>query len=275
MVPRTAGDASQLWTAFRHQSLFYLRTNRFLGLLAVTVALAAVFLAFELYAGTASVLATNPTASSYLAGSLGSVGFSVALTAAFFGGDAIARDFGSATGYYVLVLPVRRRVLLLGRYLAASLVSFGVLLSYYAIAAAGTWYFYGGLPMTLAASLGLGALLTLATVAFAFFLSSLFRNPSVSMIVTVLLLWIALPTITSAVGEFGGIEPWPSLSYGSNVVTLVFAGSYAHDSLMTIGPLTFHVFQPYIWEGIAIMIAYLVIFLAIAGLLYRYKEVRG
>jgi ABC-2 type transport system permease protein len=170
---------------------------------------------------------------------------------------------------------VRRRILLLGRYLAASLVSFGVLLSYYAIAAVGTWYFYGGLPVALAASLGLGALLTLATVALAFFFSSLFRNPSVSMIVTVLLLWIALPTITSAVGEFGGIEPWLSLSYGSNVVTLVFAGSYAHDSLMTIGPLTFHVFQPYIWEGIAIMVAYLVVFLAIAGLLYRYKEVRG
>ena len=275
MAPRTAGDASQLWTAFRHQSLFYLRTYRFLGLLAVTVALSVVSLGFALHAGTASVLATNPTASTYLGGYLSSVGFDVGLVAAFFGGDAIARDFGSATGYFTLVLPVRRSILLLGRYLAASLVSFGVLLSYYAFAAAGAWYFYGGLPLALVASLGLGALLTLAAVALAFFFSSLFRNPAVSMIVTVLLLWIVLPSVTSTVGEFGGIEPWLSLSYGSQVVTLIFAASYAHDSLMTIGPLTLHIFQPYIWEGISIMVGYLVVFLAVAGILYRYKEVRG
>ncbi len=275
MPSAAAGDASQFWTAFRHQSLFYLRTNRFLALLAVTVALSAVSLAFALHAGTASVLAANPTVSSYLQGYLSNIGLDVGLVAAFFGGDAIARDFGSATGYYTLVLPVRRSILLLGRYLAASLVSFGVVLAYYALAAASAWYVYGGFPVALAASLGLAALSTLAAVALAFFFSSLFRNPAVSMIVTVLLLWIALPSITNAVGEFGGIEPWLSGTYGSQVVTLIFAGSYAHDSVMTIGPITIHVFQPYIWEGIAIMVGYLVVFLGVAGILYRYKEVRG
>lgn len=275
MVSTSAGDVSQFWTAFRHQSLFYLRTYRFVGLLAVTVALSAVVLAFELQIGTASVRAANPTASSFLQGFLGSTGFELGLVAAFFGGDAIARDFGSATGYYTLVLPVRRSVLLLGRYAAASLVSFGVLLAYYAFAAAGTWYFYGDLPVAFAASLGLMALLTLATVALAFFFSSLFRNPTVSIIVTVLLLWIALPSVTSTVGEFGGIEPWASLSYASQVVTLIFASSFPHHSVLTIGPLTVHVFQPYLWEGIAIMVGYLVVFLAAAGLLYRHKEVRG
>ncbi len=270
-----AGDVSQFWTAFRHQSLFYLRTYRFVGLLAVTVALSALVLAFEMQMGTASVRAANPTASSFLGGYLGNTGFEIGLVAAFFGGDAIARDFGSATGYYTLVLPVRRIVLLLGRYAAASLVSFAVMLAYYAFAAAGSWYFYGGLPMAFAASLGLTALLTFATVALAIFFSSLFRNPTVSMIVTVLLLWIALPSITSTLGEFGGIEPWASLSYAGNVVALIFATSYEHHSILIIGPLTVHVFQPYIWEGIAIMVGYLSVFLTAAGILYQRKEVRG
>jgi ABC-2 type transport system permease protein len=275
MASTAAGDASQFWTAFRHQSLFYVRTNRFLGLLLVSCALSAVVLAFDLHSGTAAVRAANPTVSAYLQSYLGNLGFDVGLVAAFFGGDAIARDFGSATGYYTLVLPVRRTVLLLGRYMAAFLVSFGVVLAYYAFAAASAAYFYGTLPLALAASVGLAALLTLATLALAFFFSSLFRNPAVSMIVTVLLLWIVLPSITGSVGELGGIEPWASLSYAGNVVTLVFAASYAHASVMTVGPLTIHVFNPYIGEGIAIMVGYLLIFLGIAGVLYRYKEVRG
>ena len=275
MPSKVAGDASQFWTAFRHQTLFYLRTYRFLGLLAVTVALSAVILAIELALGAASVQAGSPSAAAFLQGFLGETGFEVGLVAAFFGGDAIARDFGSATGYYTLVLPIRRSILLLGRYAAASLVSFGVLLAYYAIAAGGAWYLYGSLPIALAASLGLVALLILATVALAFFFSSLFRNPTVSIVVTVLLLWIALPSISSSVGEFAGIEPWLSLSYGGGVVTLVFAASYVHDSVVTIGPLTLHIFQPYIWEGIAIMIGYLVVFLGIAAALFQRKEVRG
>lgn len=275
-MPRAvAGDASQFWTVFRHQTLFYLRTYRFLGLLAVTVALSAVLLAVELALGAASVQAGSSSASAFLRGFLGETGFEVGLVAAFFGGDAIARDFGSPTGYYTLVLPVRRTVLLLGRYAAASLVSFGVLLAYYAIAAAGAWYFYGAIPIAFAASLGLLALGILATVALAFFFSALFRNPTVSIVVTVLLLWIALPSISSSVGEFAGIEPWLSLSYGGGVVTLVFAETYVHESVVTIGPLTLYVFQPYIWEGIAIMVGYLVVFLGIATVLFQRKEVRG
>lgn len=273
-------DTEQLVGAFRFQLRFYLRTWRFIGLALLVAAITAAFAGLTLDHGTAVVKAASPTAADYLSMALAELGSTVAIVCAFFGGDAIAMDFGSGSGYFALVQPVRRPVLLLGRFLAAAAASFVVLLIYWGtevLLAAGI---YGGLPGTeTLESLGFLILSLLAVLSFAFFFSSLFSRPIVAIVVTVLLLIIAFPLVQLGL-ENVGVEPLFLVTYPTDLVYEVFAPA-AHivhtpiPSRMggTVGSIT--TYNPIPWEGATALALLFLGFLIVAIVLHLYKEVKG
>ena len=270
-------SAAQWWIVLRRQFTFYLRSYRFIGLVAFVAVVSTAVLALQLHAGVATVKGNNPTVSDFLTGDLGLVSVAIILVAAFLGGDAIAIDFGTSSGYYMLVLPVRRIVLLAGRFVAALLATILVGLVYFAFTIAGAAYFYGAgsLPgYALAQSLGLAALFALASLAVAFFFSSFFRTPAVGMIVTVLVLYLGLDIVTGVV-ELAGIEPWFSLLYGSDVISQVFNPAFVHSSTVEAAGITITTWRPFLWEGVEIMLGYLAVFLAVSTLIYERKESKG
>jgi len=267
-------DTAQWITAVRRQLRFYLKTWRFLGLLLfiliVDVSITAVGIAYGM---------SGTSAANYLYGAIGAMPTLGVIVGAFIGGDAIAMDFGSGTGYFTLVLPVRRTVLLLGRYAAAFLSAFALLLVFYAITLFGAGWFYGiaAIPwLSVAESLGLAALFAMAILSTAFLFSAFFRSPAVSMVVTILVLFLAFD-IVDGVLTITGLEPWFSILYAGQVVALVFEGQPHLTTTVTPGRahLTFHTWSPYIWEGTAIMLVYFVLFLAASIAIYRYKELKG
>ena len=267
-------DMQQWLTAVRRQLRFYVRTWRFVGLLAfvgvVTIAGTAISIAYDSAGGSAA---------DYLYNTLNGLPTFGIIIGAFIGGDAIAMDFGSGTGYYMLVLPVRRAVLLLGRYAAAFLVSVALLLVLYAGALFGAGWFYGipALPgFEVAESMGLAALFALATLSTAFFFSSFFRSPAVSMVLTILILFLAFD-IVDGVLTSTSVEPWFSLPYAGGVIALVFESQPHLTTTVTPGMrhLTLHSWNPYIWEGAAIMAGYFVAFLLLSLVIYEYKESKG
>lgn len=272
-----ARDLDQLLVGTRYQLLFFLRTWRFAGLALFTLAISMVGVATDLYYGTAAVRASQPAVSTFFSGALGSMGLEIALVAAFFGGDAVSTDFGSGTGYYALVLPVRRAVLLLGRFLAAFLVAVAVTMIYFVIEVVRSAYVYGTVPATGLVALGLILLLIAAYLAFAFFLSSLFRRPAVSTITTVLLLWLAFPAVDSVL-TLVNIEPFFLIDYAAGAIQQAIAVG-PHQSLQIISAanetITVHLFAPYVWEGAVIMVAYLFAFLTLSILIYDRKELKG
>ena len=271
-------SSAQWWIAFRRQLAFYLRTNRFVGLLLFVAIVSGAVLAFQLHSGAGQVQGSDTDASGYLLSSMGNVGIAVILVAAFLGGDAIAMDFGTSSGYYVLVLPVKRLVLLAGRYAAAFVATFVIGLVYYAFFVAGAAYFFGAtsIPVgTLLLSIGLAALFALAALAVAFFFSSFFKSPAVGMIVTVLVLYLGF-SIVAGVVEFAGYEPWFSLPYASDVVSQVFNSNFQHVTVLQVTKrFTITTYEPYLWEGTVIMFSYLVVFLGLSALLYEWKESKG
>lgn len=260
--------------AVRRQLAFYLRTWRFVGLLAFVVVVDGAFTAVQVAYGN-----SGSSAGDYLYSAIGPLGTFGVIVGAFIGGDAIAMDFGSGTGYYMLVLPVRRVVLLLGRYAAAFLATFALLLVYYAISVGGAVYFYGviGIPWSaFAESLGVAALLALAVLATAFLFSAFFRSPAVSMLVTILVLFLAFTVIDSLL-IVTSVEPWFSLLYGAQAVALVFEGQ-PHETVtygMGRRHLTLHSWTPFVWEGVAILAVYLVVGLVLSVVIYQYKESKG
>ncbi|MDE1821943.1 MAG: ABC transporter permease [Euryarchaeota archaeon] len=282
-MSRNVSDLQQFLTTFLYQLRFYLRTWRFAGILLFVAAISAAVLSLQLYRGVIAVQTTNPTSSDYLHAFLGNIGSAIIIAAAFLGGDAIAMDMGGGPGYLMLTQPVRRWVLLAGRYAAAALVGLLVAIAYYAFAIGGAAYIYGvgALPGgTLAESFGFAFLYGLSALALAFFFSSFFKSPAISIVFTVLIMIIALPIVTS-IGSFTGGEPWYSLDYASGVISNLFQNPFVHYSTQSISEgrrgavLTIYQWSPYAWEGLTIMVTYLVVFLVLAYVIYTRKEVKG
>lgn len=280
-TPLTLGsDAKQFRTTYLYQLRSYVRTWRFVGLLVFVALIATAVLAVQLSRGTDYVTATNPTSSDYLAGFLGYLTTVVVITGAFLGGDALAVDLGGGPGYLMLTQPVRRGTLLLGRYAAAVSVSMAVVSVYYAFSLGAALYFYGTVPSALFLAYGLTFLFVLSVLAFAFFFSSFFRTSAVSIVTSLLILFLGFPIIT-AMGDLTGVEPWFSLDYGSSVITGALSTHFQHETVSHMGggargvSITLYTFSPYLWEGVVILVGYLLAFLAASFLVYRYKEVRG
>ena len=272
-------DFAQLVTATRYQLRFFRRSYRALAMAILMTVIAVALLAFSFYNGKAAVQASFPDAANYMVSLLGLLTLSVTVVAAMLGGDAIATDFGSGTGYYALVLPVRRSILLLGRYLGAALIGVGVTMIYFGSVVLAALYFFGGVPVwdTLAA-FGLTILVVLAYMAFAFLLSALFRRPVVSIVVVFLLLLIGFPIVTSVLTNFG-IEPWFMIDYGANAVTQALVPLPHSTSIdRPIGmnqTVTVFSFNPTVAEGALILWGYLVASLVGSIAIYQHKEVKG
>ena len=269
----------QLITSFRHQIRFYLRTWRFVGLALFVLAISMIGVALDIYNGADAVRAGSPTSSLFLAGALGFITLAIPIAAAFFGGDAISMDFGSSTGYFSLVQPVHRPVLLGGRYLAACAATFLVGGINYALAVGEAAVVYGNVPWgDLGLSLGLYTLFILGVVAFAFFFSALIRRPVVSMILTVILFILGFPIIQGSLA-LTDIEPIFFANYAGQAVYEVFHPLPHVSTLATpIGngrTLTIYTFHPIIWEAAVVLFLYTVAFFLVSTLHYHRKELVG
>jgi ABC-2 type transport system permease protein len=273
------GDLEQWSIATSSQLRNHLRTFRFFGLLAFVVGIALATVGLELHAGAALVrVAQLHSASEYLSNFLAYAGLVVILAAAFFGGDALSQDFSTGTGYFTLVQPVPRPVLLAGRYSAASLATGIVVAVYYAIALVGVLCFFpaSSVPWALVGvSFGLALLYTMAALAVAFTLSAFFRTPAIGVLVTVLVLYVGF-TIVQSVVELGGLEPWWSFTYAGGAMPAILDIDFVHLQQVPVGEdQTFTIWAAYAGEGAIVMLAYLFVFLALSIYLYETKESTG
>lgn len=266
-------DWQQFTVAVRAQTWSYFRTYRFWVIFAIVLAVGGgVSIAFTIKGAAYVQGAFGASAADYLSGLVGFVSFLAIVIAAFFGGDAISTDFGTKTGYYMLALPVRRSVLLGGRYAAALLTSIIALLVFYGFA------LYGGLAFYSAASipwgyLGLSFLLSVLLVAgvlsFAFCLSSTSKSPAIGLVVTIVVLLVAFTILDAIVGRLVGQQYLAfSILYAANVIPQVIVtglSTYIPGGVLGGG-------TPALWEGIAIMAAYAVLFYGLAYVLYDREE---
>ncbi len=243
------------------------------------VLIAGLTLAFEVDTGVATVQVQQLyRPSEYLSNYLVYTGLFVVLAAAFFGGDALSVDFSTGAGYYMLVLPIRRSVLLAGRYAAATLVTLAVIGVYYVFGTVGAVYFFGAasVPWTLlAGSLGIAIVFALAALSVAFCVSAFVRSPSAGVLVTVLALYVGFVTLQATM-ELAGVEPWFSLSYAGGAMAAVLDTDFVHVQAVPLGEDQYYtIWSATVAEGLAIMAAYIAVFLPLSAYLYQRKESTG
>ncbi|MGP8075836.1 MAG: ABC transporter permease [Thermoplasmata archaeon] len=272
-------DFEQWRIATFHQLGHYLRTNRFYGLLGFVILIAGLTLLFEVDAGIATVQVQQlHRPAEYLSNYLVNTGLFVVLAAAFFGGDALSVDFSTGAGYYMLVLPIRRPVLLAGRYTAASLVTLTIVGVYYLFGAAGAVYFFGGpnVPWELLVeSLGVAVLFSLAALSVAFCVSAFVRSPSAGILITVLALYVGFTTLQATI-ELAGFEPWFSLGYAGGAMAAILDTDFVHIQTVPLGEDQYYtIWSSTVSEGLAIMATYVAVFLPLSAYLYQRKESTG
>ena len=269
--------SNEIKIALKYQFYSYLRTKRFIALALLVAVISVAILILEIHLGSAAITSQYKNSMAYLFDFMQNLSFTIVLVAAFLGGSAISTDFASNYSYFILVQPVRRSSLLIGRYISAFIASLLIILVYYLFAAVGSLYFFSSIPLAFASSIGLAAVFIASVLAFAFFMSSLFNNPQTSTMAVVILLVIVLPVLSSILPALANLEPWFLINYGGQVVYNVFSTNFVHFSSITVpvkgGSYKISQYQPYLLEGIEIMLGYLVVFLAAALYTYKYKQV--
>jgi ABC-type transport system involved in multi-copper enzyme maturation permease subunit len=279
-VPRHAvTDLEQFVAVTRLQLVHYLRTNRFFGLFGFVLLVSVLGLAFQVDAGVATVQVQQLHRSSeYLANNLVYIPLWLVLAAGFFGGDALSVDFSTGAGYYMLVLPIRRPVLLAGRYAAAVLVTLAVGGIYYVFAVAGGIYFFGAPSIAwglVGLSFAVAALFALAAVSVAFTVSAFVRSPAAGVLVTILAVYVGFTTLQSLV-ELAGVEPWFSLPYAGGAIASILDTDFVHQQTEALGSQQYTtLWVATVSEGVAIMAAYVAAFLPLSAYLYQRKESTG
>ncbi len=272
-------SSEQVLKLTRYQLREYLRSRRFVALLAIVLAVGAILTAIVAHF-RGGIVTTNLAFYGSLWG--GGVAIPIVLSAVFFGGDAIAGEFQNKTGYFLMGLPVRRATVYVGKFIAAYLASAAMVLLFLAILLANGAYYFGSaaLPWQLALSLLLSLLYLAAVLGATFLFSSLFKTSAYGFVLTAILFLFGFSLLQDVLVDLAKVEPWMIISYASSTIGGVFGSNINWGlfgvktvSTMMVGRISVTTvsWTAGIGEGIVIMIAYLVI-TALAGLVLFERE---
>ena len=242
------GSFRQALLMSRYQFRDYLRSRRFVLMMAIVAVLSVIIIAVLAHYRPPG-LTTSTTAyygSFWVSGSELLIVFSGII----FGGDAIAGEFQNKTGYFLMGLPVKRWSVYAGKYMAAYLASAITLVVYLVILIAnGTIYFGASFPAGAVFDSFLLSLVYLsALLGTVFLFSSLFKTSLYAVLVVAVMFLFGFSILEALIVGLVGIEPWFIVTYANAVIGYPFSGVPIHHA--------FGVYNPTYAEGIAIMIGY-------------------
>jgi ABC-2 type transport system permease protein len=249
--------------------LNYLRSTRFYILLTIVATIGIAIMAV-MYVYRPSTYLSSPA--SFYSEWWGTVaGLCVILAGIFFGADAISTEFQRKTGYYLLPNPVRRSSIFIGKLIAsflASAIAIGVFAAITLVD--GGIYFGLNVPYQFGESFVFALVYILPVLGFSFFISSLFKDNSYSILLTSILLLFGFNFITPLVSTLSNSEPWYVLTYGAGIIKNVLSPSgYPAHEVVIAGSTSYSVTIP---EGLAIMFGYFVIALILGVVLFEKED---
>lgn len=261
-------DIAQLQTVAKYSFLHYHRSNRFLILLSLLLAIGAGAMAVVGYYRPAGML-SSPTA--FFKSWFGyTVPYVVPLSAVFFGAEAVSSEFQDKTAYSMFGNPIGKTTLLLGKLLAATAASLTALAAFVGIMLAdGIYYFGVSIPYQFWTSSAFLILYVLACIGITFFFSSVFKSGGVSLFFSAAGLLMGFSIIETLVESFTTVEPWFSLNYNSNIIVSNFVVPYPLHAAHYLDHVAYFATIP---EGLVVMSLYFVLFVLLSVAIFRSKE---
>jgi ABC-2 type transport system permease protein len=271
--PPLSSDFDQMARVTKYELLNYVRSLRFIVLLAITLIIAGALTAVVAYYRPATLLSSG--LAFYGVFWAAAINALIALCGALFGGDAIAGEFQNKTGYFLFGHPIRRSSVYLGKMSAAFLASTVIIGVFAIIGLTNGWYYTGTPPIEFWESVGLALVYLLGVLGFTFLFSSLFKSGAMSIIVTLVLLLFGFAIIDELVSVFAKTEPWFSIIYAGGIVTNVLTVPYPPHIVTLVEMRRNPFLSPYnasIPEGITILLIYAIVGAAVGYYLFRRQD---
>lgn len=270
----------QIITSCHLELLNYFKSRRFLIMLAIALVSAVLMTAAVAFYGSSSfgktVLAFYSTTWGF------SATYVIVFSGFFFGGDAISSEFQNKTGYFLVTNPVKRSSVYIGKWLAALIASVLVFGIYSAIDIGDTIYHFGNGAFS--SQFGEAMLFSIfylvAVLGFTFFISSLFKSSSVSILVSAVLLIFGFTVIEDFMYAIAHVEPWFLITYGAEIVTNILTVPYpAHMMIVTssnaiekAGGATYTQYTATVPEGLVIFLVYFAVTMILGLILFEKRE---
>ncbi|RLG57709.1 MAG: hypothetical protein DRN83_01170 [Hadesarchaea archaeon] len=217
--------------------------------------------------GLASVIVTimlilapsrPPTAEIFSGTFLFPVFLFIPLAAIFFAGNNVTSEFESKTGYIIFSNPVKRSVLVTGKFLASLLYVFWAIIIFYIGCIVSTFYLYGVVPQSILSSFGFALLYGCAVLGFVFLFGSMFGNGMIAGTLSFLILFLVMPLLQSFLVEMGH-EPWYLLTYAAGSIN-AFGGTSMPGTTTIFGMKPYLGLPNPILSAIVILIYFVVLF---------------
>jgi len=274
-VPDLGTSTQQVWKLARYQFRDYLRSRRYVLMMAIVAAIGAILTAVLAYFRPAGLV--DDPLGFYGSAWGGGVTIIIVFAGVIFGGDAIAGEFQNKTGYFLMGLPIRRATIYAGKYLAAWAASLTAVLVYLAILLGNGVFYFGAsaFPWQLGESFVLTLVYLLALLGATFLFSSLFKTSTYATLVVAVLFLFGFSILQTVITDLAKIEPWFVISYASAILSNVFLNPYPphvqHVALFAGGPIN-TVYNPTIVEGVIIMLGYFLLTSLLGLLLFEREE---
>ena len=226
----------------------------------------------------------SDTQAEFFSGGLGFISFITLFAACLFFSGIICSEFDKKTGF--IVFPkINKYKLILGKYLGNLILVVSIIIIYYILLGLLGFYYYGGpINVRLFYSLGFSVLYVIALSSFVTLFSSFLRNVNITIIITLIILFIGLNFADSLVVLIfkDAFEPLYSLSYLSNLITSVLENPFPDPryveynipipGAMGGGFTVSSWLTPSIGMGTTLFIVYIVAFFALAALLFKRRQ---
>jgi ABC-2 type transport system permease protein len=272
--PNVGSSFEQVFKLARYQFRDYLRSRRYILMMAIVAIIGTILTAVLAYFRPADLI----DSSTAFYGSFWGSGATIVIVFAgvIFGGDAIAGEFQNKTGYFLMGLPIRRTTIYIGKYLAAFAASITAMVVFLLILLANGFYYLGSnaVPWQLGASFLLAIVYLLALLGTTFLFSSMFKTSAYATLVVAILFLFGFAILQQVVVGLAKTEPWFVISYASSILGTIFQNPYPAHITHPMSPFggVSTVYTPTIVEGVAIMIGYFVITSLLGLLLFEREE---
>ncbi|MEE9150267.1 MAG: ABC transporter permease [Thermoplasmata archaeon] len=258
-------DFKQYFTVVRYELLKYLRSRR---LIAMWIILA---LIIGLIIGLPPALGVEYPSDALGLAQLfvGFVSILVVLCFTFFGADAIVSEFQQKTGYVLFPNPLKRSVILSGKFTASLLSAVLTITIYYGAIMAAVGAINHSIPGEIVISYLFCIIYLLAGMAVAYLFSSLMKSVAMAYVL-VFFFFFMIMDIINVMFMIAGVTPWASLTFSSGIITYVLYVPY--PTATDVGP--FNMFYPEIALSLLVMLFYLVITFALTYFTFSRKEMK-
>ncbi|MFX1356639.1 MAG: hypothetical protein ACFFA8_05080 [Promethearchaeota archaeon] len=226
----------------------------------------------------------SDTQADFFRGGLGFISYITLIAACLFFSGIICSEFDKKTGF--IVFPkINKYKLILGKYLGNLILVVSIVAIYYFLLALLGFYYYGG-PINdrLFYSFGFAVLYVVALGSFVTLFSSFLRSVTITIIITLIILFFGLNIADSIVVLIfkDAFEPLYSLTYLSNLITSILQNPFPNPRYVEYsipipgamgGDFTISSWlTPSIGMGITLFIVYIVAFFVLAALLFKRRQ---